>query len=204
MGRKVFFASDNKETGAVSLPLPRTQVAVQERDGFNKVGEESTHDSTYTGVPPLAWGACQKFEPANKKDILGCEPPVPNPKLFDSSMGIPLFWQERKNAAFWGQLLTDLMVGAVFDATAGSGQLARACLAHGVLYTGLAKNTTHAQILNKVLDRHALSLVGHTGSACHDADLAAQVKEHFCDLTEMLDQQDLVGDSEVNDEDDVE
>ena len=30
------------------------------------VGEESTHDSTYTGVTPLAWGACQKFLPGPK------------------------------------------------------------------------------------------------------------------------------------------
>ena len=119
-------------------------------------------------------------------------------------MGMPLFWQKRKHAAFWGQLLMDLNVGAVFDATAGSGQLARACLAHGVQYTGVAKNQTHAQILNKVLDRHALALVGQTGAVCDDADLAAQVREHFHDLTEMLDQQDQVGDSEVKGEDETE
>ena len=57
MGRKVFLASDNKETCGVSLPLPRTALTVQERDGFNKVGEESTHDSTYTGVPPFGLGS---------------------------------------------------------------------------------------------------------------------------------------------------
>ena len=93
------------------------------------------------------------------------------------------------------------MVKAVVDATAGSGQLARACLEHGVQYTGMAKNQTHAQILNKVLDRHALSLVGQKGSACYDADLAVLVKEHFHDVAEMLNQQDLVGDSEALDED---
>ena len=42
MGRKVCFASDNKETCGLSLPLARTQLAVQSRQGFNKVGEEST------------------------------------------------------------------------------------------------------------------------------------------------------------------
>ena len=96
------------------------------------------------------------------------------------------------------------MVGAVFDATAGSGQLARACLEHGVQYTGVAKNLPHAQVLNKVLDRHALSLVGQTGSACHDADLAALVNEHFQDVTEILDQQDLVADTEPKDEEEIE
>ncbi len=198
MGRKVCFASDNKETCLVSLPLPRTQMTVVKRQGnFNNIGEESTHDSTYTGVTPLAWGACQKFHAEPKQAILGFEPPVPNKKLYDTTMGMPLFWQERKNTAFWCQLLDDLMISAVFDAIAGSGQLARACLEHGVQHTGLAKNQAHAQILNKVMDRHALSLVGQTGSACHDADLAALVKEHFQDVTEMLDQQDLVADSEA-------
>ena len=33
---------------------------------------------------------------------------------------------------------------------------------------------------------------------------AAQVREHFHDLTEMLDQQDQVGDSEVKGEDETE
>ena len=167
------------------------------------VGEESTHDSTYTGVTPLAWDACQKFLPGPKGQILGFDPPVPNKKIFDSTMGIPLFWQESKSTYFWGQLLDDLVAGAVFDATAvpGSGQLARACLERGVQYTGLAKNQLHAQILNKVLDRHALSLVGQVGLGCHDADLAALAREHFQDVTDMLSQQDLVGDSELNEED---
>ena len=201
MGRKVFFASDNKETCGVSLPLPRTQLAVKSRDGFNRVGEESTHDSTYTGVTPLAWGAVQKFHAEPKKAILGFDAPIPNNKLYDCTMGMPLFWQERKNTKFWAQLLHDLNIRAVFDATAGTGQLARACLQQGILYTGVAKNQTHAQMLNKILDRHAVSLVGQTGAACHDADLAALAKEHFSDLTEILDQQDLVGDTEPKDED---
>ena len=200
----MFLASDNKETAAVSLPLSRTQLTGTTRGGFNKVGEESTHDSTYTGVTPLAWGACQKFQPEPKKAILGFDPPIPNKKFFDSTMGMPLFWQERKNTAFWSQMLTDLMVTAVFDATPGTGQLARACLQHGVQYTGVAKNKAHAQTLNKILDRHALSLVGQTGSACHDADLAALVKEHFADVTEILDQQDLVADSEPKDDEETE
>ena len=94
------------------------------------------------------------------------------------------------------------MVKAVVDATAGSGQLARACLEHCVQYTGAAKNQTHAQILNKLLDRHALALVCQKGSACYDADLAVLVKEHFHDVTEMLNEQDLVGDTEAKDEED--
>ena len=92
------------------------------------------------------------------------------------------------------------MVKAVVDATAGSGQLARACLEIGVPYTGVAKNQTHAHTLNKLLDRRALSLVGQKGSACHDADLAVLVEKHLFDVTEVTNQQDLVGDSEAKDD----
>ena len=88
----------------------------------------------------------------------------------------------------------------VFDATPGSGQLARACLELCVAYTGVAKNQQHFKFLNSVLDRYAVVLVGQSGSACHDADLAALAKEHFQDVTEMVDQQDLIADTECKDE----
>ena len=94
---------------------------------------------------------------------------------------------------------------AVFDATPGSGQLARACLELGVAYTGVAKNQQHLKFLNSVLDRYAVVLVGQSGTACHDADLAALAKEHFQDFTALVDQQDLTADTECrDDEEDVE
>ena len=115
-------------------------------------------------------------------------------------MGLPLFWQERKPKSFWVQLLKDLRAKVVFDATPGSGQLARACLELGLVYTGVAKNQQHCKFLNSVLDRYAVVLVGQSGAACHDADLAALAKEHFQDVTEMVDQQDLTADTACDDE----
>ena len=60
-----------------------------------------------------------------------------------AEVGIPLFWQTSTSGRdrFWAlsQLLSDLNVGAVLDFTAGSGQPARACLARGVQYTGMAE-----------------------------------------------------------------
>ena len=55
-------------------------------------------------------------------------PPTPSHKLYDTTMGLPLFWGERKSEGLYQQILKDLRVIAVFDATPGSGQLARACL----------------------------------------------------------------------------
>ena len=135
------------------------------------------------------------LDPAAARDA-----PVPSWKVYDSTMGLPLFWQERKPKTFWVQLLKDLKAKAVFDATPGSGQLARACLELGVAYTGVAKNQQHCKFLNSVLDRYAVVLVGQSGSACHDADLAALAKEHVQDVNEMVDQQDLTADTECKDE----
>ena len=208
LGRKVSFASDSKEACFLSLPCVRTQLAVQRRDRFNKLGEATTHDTTYSGVEPLAWGAVPKMHAGDKKAIMdpaaARDAPVPCRKVYDSTMGLPLFWQERKPKTFWVQLLNDLKAKVVFDATPGSGQLARACLELGVAYTGVAKNQQHCKFLNSVLDRYAVVLVGKSKSAFHDADLAALAKEHFQDVTEMVDQQDLTADTEFKDEEEDE
>ena len=123
--------------------------------------------------------------------ILGFDPPVPSHKLYDTTMGAPLFWGERKSERLFQQILKDLMVTAVFDATPGSGQLARACLDKGIPYTGIAKNHQHAKWLINILDRYAIALVGKSGSAFYDADLATLAKEHFQDVTDLIGQQDL-------------
>ena len=128
--------------------------------------------------------------------ILGFDPCTPSHKLYDTTMGLPLFWGERKSERLYQQILKDLRVTAVFDATPGSGQLARACLDKGILYTGVAKNDQHAKWLTNILDRYAIALVGKSQSAFYDADLATLAKEHFQDVTEMIGQQDLSKDSE--------
>ena len=81
LGRKVSFASD-KEACLLSLPVVRTQLALQRRDRFNTLGEATTHDTTYTGVEPLAWGAAPKMHAGDKQAILdpaaARDAPVPN------------------------------------------------------------------------------------------------------------------------------
>ena len=60
LGRKVTFASDNRETAFVSLPVARTLLPTKQRAEFTGAGEASTHDSTYTGVDTVPWSALDR------------------------------------------------------------------------------------------------------------------------------------------------
>ena len=54
-GRKVAFAADSREVILVSNPVPRTQIPVKARASFGQaVGEETTHDTSYTGTDGMA------------------------------------------------------------------------------------------------------------------------------------------------------
>ena len=55
--RKVAYAGDNKETILVSMPVNRTKMTATPRHEFQGAGEESSHETTYTGVPTAPWGS---------------------------------------------------------------------------------------------------------------------------------------------------
>ena len=203
LGRKVSFASDNKEVAMISLPCPRTQYQTKERAVFSGAGEVSTHDSTYTAVPPMAWAAMPCMTVKSKTAILGAEPPVPNAKLYDSHHGQPLFWQERKTKALWSQLIRDLDGKAIYDLTPGSGTLARACMELGVQYCGVARSADHMSWLQNVLDRAALLTITTSGTPLFEQDLAECIRNHFSDVVTMLNESDAAADEEPQ-EDDVE
>ena len=44
--------------------------------------------------------------------ILGFDPPVPSNKLYDTTMGMPLFWGERKSGRLSQQIRKDIMASA--------------------------------------------------------------------------------------------
>ena len=137
----------------------------------------------------------------HKRKILGhTSEESPPGWIFDASMGVPLFWGERKSTKFWTQILTDFDAGAVFDLTPGTGTLARACLDAGIQYAGAALNQEHRQWLDTLLDRQALKSAGTTGSAIFSDDLALQVKTHFGDVVDFLNGQDSVPDDDPEEE----
>ena len=141
LGRRVSFAAENGEVLLLSTAVDGNRLSAKERSAFNAVGEASTHDTTYTGVQAMPWGAMPRVSLDDKAKILGHKSEESPPgRIFDASMGVPLFWAERKTAKFWTQILEDLDGRAVFDLTPGTGSLARACLGAGIQYAGVARN----------------------------------------------------------------
>ena len=71
LGRRVAYAADNKEIILVSMPLSRTQLSAAPREQMNSAGEETTHETSYTGAVPIPWGALPLLTPADKAKIVG-------------------------------------------------------------------------------------------------------------------------------------
>ena len=119
--------------------------------------------------------------------------------LFDSSVGVPLFWQERKTVKCWKAILKDVQCKAVFDLTPGSGACARAAMEMGVPYAGVTRCQEHCSWLQNILDRQALRCVA-TAGALFDQDLSECVKEHFQDVLDQLNEQDAIEDTDPMEE----
>ena len=196
LGRKVNLASDSREVLYISLPVPRTSWPVADRDTCNASGETTTHASTYTGVSPLAWAAMPRVFDADKRAILGQAVQKPNSKFFDTSVGQPLMWNERRTHQLWSRILKDLKIKLVVDMSPSSGQLGRACLDTATYCILMARNAEHCSWLQNVVDRYATLTVAKTGSFLYEADLAAQVKDMFLDVLDQLNEQDALEDME--------
>ena len=194
LGRKVTFASDNRETAFVSLPVARTLLPAKQRAEFTGTGEAPTHDSTYTGVDTVPWSALPCISAEDKENIVGFRPTLPYAKFYDAACGQPLFWAERKTVKFWYRLLEDLDAKAVCDLTPGSGMCARACMDLGISYTGITRSPEHGSWLQNVVDRHALQTITTNGSPLFEQHLAAAITEHFKDVLDQLHDADAVED----------
>lgn len=191
LGRRVSYACENREAMLLSSCLPRTSIPAKDRRGaYAGAGEDSTHASSYTNIPPVPWGALPQIKLEDKMRIVGgpvdalAAPQGRN--LYDSSRGVPLFWSERKPVAFWSQLISDLDIKCILDLSPGSGSLARAALADGVQYVGVVRNPEHASWLQNVLDRYALELVTKSGTPLFEQDLATCIAEHFQEVLDQL------------------
>ena len=142
-------------------------------------------------------GCIPRLLRGDKENILGFDPAVPNTKLFDTALGLPLYWGERKHSDLWARIMTDLDVKYVYDLSPGSGPLARACLDKGIVYAGFARNEAHPAWLSNLLDRYAMRAILTKGNAMFAEDLAETVKDHFQDIVDNIDELERSADTEL-------
>ena len=140
------------------------------------------------------------MQASSKQTIMGHALEVPKDAIFDSSLGVPLFWQERKTVACWKALMSDVKAKAVFDLTPGSGALARACMELGTNYAGLARSSEHCSWLQNILDRHALRAICTSGGPLFHQDLQQCIQQHFSDVLEQLNEVDKAVSTELKEE----
>ena len=170
------------------------------RSEFDGAGEETTHETTYTGVPTAPWASLPFLDKEHKQQIIGRDPQVPAATLFDASGGIPLFWQERKTPVLWKRLLSDVKARAVFDLTPGSGALARTCMEEGIAYAAVCQSPIHASWLMNICDRQALRLMCKQRCPLYYQSLATCIQKHFGELLDRLNDQDAAADTDAPDE----
>ena len=187
VGRRVAWASDTRETGFLSLPLPRTSISTKDRTTVAKAWAPSTHWSFYQGVPQVAWGSLPQVKAEDKKLILGVEEVAEPPaKLWDSEGGFPLYWSERKPVEFWEDILLCLDASVVVDLSPGSGSVGRAALRLGLQYVACCRTDEHTAFLGHVFDREACEQIVKSQSPLFEQDLSQLVSTHFAEILEGL------------------
>ena len=206
LGRRVAWASDTREVGWISLPVPRTALAIKERGDVAAGWAETTHDTVYSGVAPVPWDGLPMISVDDKARVLGVrggddsEAPTPTSKIFDCDRGMPLYWSERKPVEFWEDILWSLDAQQLVDLSPGSGGVGRACLRAGIQYVALCRTEGHATWIGNVLDREACELIVTNHTPLFEQDLATMLKTHFQEVFEQLDQQ-RNADSDKDDDD---
>ena len=131
-GRRVLLGADNREVLFVELPTARSTWVVEAVHEFQRSGEQDTYCHTMSGVAPLTWWQMPLIADEDKKKVLGHDVQRPPQKVYDASMGQPLFWNERKSITLWKTLLKRFKIKKVINFSPGCGMLERACLDVGV------------------------------------------------------------------------
>ena len=90
-GRRVAWGSRNRETGWISLPVPRTQVKVKSREDGTPAARwaPSTHNTAWTDVPPVHWRNLPTITSKDKKEVFPNNGSASTPPAKDSVQGRP-------------------------------------------------------------------------------------------------------------------
>ncbi len=145
LGRRVAWASDNREVGWISLPVPRTSIAENQRDDDAAHWAASTHSSCYTNIAQAPWESLSHISPDDKAKVSGSDPKHTPVTPCDTDRGMPHFWTESKSIALWSDLLHCLDARRVADLSLGSGMVARAAMQLYHEYIGCCNTDTRAR-----------------------------------------------------------
>jgi len=181
--RKVALSASNIERLLLFPPCPRTALAAKPRENFNALGESSTHDITYVGIPFRSRKASPRITEQDKISIFGNPATAGVPEQLLQAFPNPvLFWQESKPVDLLEELLLNFDIRGVFDLSPGSGALAEAALRLGICYVGVTTKAAHAKWLGNVADRVTMSHIATLGRPCYQKDLESEVQLHFGDM----------------------
>ena len=109
---------------------------------------------------------------------------MPPKAMFDTGSSEPLFWNDRKIAALWKQIVSDVGAVAVSDLSPGCGWLAKHCLETCIPYAGVCHHEKQVSFLQNALDRAAVDAMTKRGLLLYCQDTAALIKEHFSDIAD--------------------
>ena len=88
------------------------------RSTFNRMGESSSHDLTYTGANPRRLSELPRLSFSDKRDQIFGQPLAPQvpykPRVEKeiSQIGTPLFWGDYKSIELWSQVFADYWLAA--------------------------------------------------------------------------------------------
>ena len=130
-------------------------------------------------------------EAALREQIVGAAPSPAAGGFNVAERGHPFAWKEQKPIGWLQRFMEDISASLVIDLTPGSGALARACLEKGIQYVGFTREPAHCSWLINVLNRAAVECTTRNGSTLYEQDLATCLEDHFKELIEELQDQDL-------------
>ena len=199
----------NWESVFVELPTPRTTWTVESTDEFTGSGEEDTHATTLSGVPPLTWWQQPLISDEDKKKVIGVTPSStvqkPHYKIFDATVGQPLFWNERMPMPYWSNVLKRFKIKKVINFSPGCGMLERVCLEQSIPCVSVCKNQTHQAWMLNVLDRAVTAAMVTKGTSVYDEEIKKEVERFFKDIIDRVyaqdsDEQEMPLNDDIDDE----
>jgi len=176
--KKRAFGNCNREVILLYRPATKKKNVCTSRLAFNRCGEKSTHDKTYTGINLRSLGELPKLLTEDKKKIMGKDLDIPlSYAEADQAVvgdGVPFSWQESKPVDWWIQFFKDQGFDSIFDTTPGSAAAAIGAHYSNVQYDALCLSPVHKNWCDQLMNQAMFAIVSDGGAG----GAGATNKEH--------------------------